>query len=188
MSLTSPARASLSRRSASAARSLGAAASETTALVLSEDAPVPDGDQDIQDIVLMLRGHVMQLGSAAHRMPGPVAAALSVAQDLAAREMPTEYMPARVHLRNLATAVQALLTEMGAAGLVCAHQPQCPPAEARDGQAARVRVHRPEAGWSVLCNGMVLFEDTGCLRPDGMIGEPRRALPPVEVAPQAVTR
>jgi hypothetical protein len=28
-----------------------------------------------------------------------------------------------------------------------------------------VRAH-PEQGWSLLCNGVVLFEDGGCLIPD----------------------
>jgi hypothetical protein len=191
MSLTSLARASVSRRFArvtSTPRSLGTAATETIALVLSEDSPVPDSDQDVQDLVLMLRGHVMQLGSAAPRKTGPLAEALGAAQDLAAREVPSEYVQARVYLRNLATAVQALLAEMGAAGLVCAHQPECPSAEARDCQAAQVRVHLPEAGWSMLCNGVLVFDDTGCLRPDGVIVKPRRPLPSVEEAPQAVSR
>jgi hypothetical protein len=30
----------------------------------------------------------------------------------------------------------------------------------------------PEQGWSLLCNGVVIFEDTGELLPDG------RAVPP----------
>ena len=32
----------------------------------------------------------------------------------------------------------------------------------------------PEQGWSLLCNGVVLFEDTGELLPDGRIIAPRR--------------
>lgn len=32
----------------------------------------------------------------------------------------------------------------------------------------------PEQGWSLLCNGVVLFEDTGELLPDGRIVAPRR--------------
>jgi hypothetical protein len=38
--------------------------------------------------------------------------------------------------------------------------------------AARAVVRRPEQGWSLLCNGVVLFEDAGELLPDG------RAVPP----------
>lgn len=32
----------------------------------------------------------------------------------------------------------------------------------------------PEQGWSLLCNGVVLFEDTGELLPDGRIVAPHR--------------
>jgi hypothetical protein len=191
MGLTSFARPTTSQRSdrvTSAPRSIATAASETIGLVLNEDAPVPDSDQDVQDLVLMLRGHVMQLGPAADRKTGTLAEALGAAQGIAADEMPAEYVRARVYLRNLATAVQALLAEMGAAGLVCAHQPECPSATASDGQAARVRLHVPEAGWSMLCNGVLLFDDTGCLRPDGVIVDPRRPLPSPEGASQAVSR
>ncbi|MGJ7015128.1 hypothetical protein J2Z78_000616 [Streptomyces griseorubens] len=35
--------------------------------------------------------------------------------------------------------------------------------------------HHPEQGWSLLCNGVVLFEDTGELLPDGSIIAPQRA-------------
>jgi hypothetical protein len=34
--------------------------------------------------------------------------------------------------------------------------------------------HHPEQGWSLLCNGVVLFEDTGELLPDGSIVAPQR--------------
>lgn len=34
--------------------------------------------------------------------------------------------------------------------------------------------HHPEQGWSLLCNGVLLFEDTGELLPDGRIIAPRR--------------
>jgi hypothetical protein len=57
---------------------------------------------------------------------------------------------------------------------VCAHQPQCPPADANDREAARAVASHPEQGWSLLCNGVVLFEDTGELLPDGGIIAPHR--------------
>jgi len=45
---------------------------------------------------------------------------------------------------------------------VCSHEPQCPSA----GHTARVAAHviagHPEQGWSLLCNGIVLFDDAGC--------------------------
>ena len=34
----------------------------------------------------------------------------------------------------------------------------------------------PEQGWSLLCNGVVVFEDTGALLPDG------RSIPPHQPA------
>jgi hypothetical protein len=49
---------------------------------------------------------------------------------------------------------------------VCLHQPRCPDALAPDRTAARVAVGHPEQGWSLLCNGVVLFEDAGVLLPD----------------------
>jgi hypothetical protein len=36
--------------------------------------------------------------------------------------------------------------------------------------------HHPEQGWSLLCNGVLLFEDTGELLPDGKIIAPHRPL------------
>ena len=50
---------------------------------------------------------------------------------------------------------------------MCQHQPRCPDALAPDRTAARVAVSHPEQGWSLLCNGVVLFEDGGALLPGG---------------------
>ena len=33
----------------------------------------------------------------------------------------------------------------------------------------------PEQGWSLLCNGVLVFEDTGELLPDGRVIAPHRA-------------
>jgi uncharacterized protein DUF5999 len=52
---------------------------------------------------------------------------------------------------------------------VCQHKPQCPDALAPDRTAARVAVAHPEQGWSLLCNGVVLFEDAEILLPDDQI-------------------
>ena len=43
----------------------------------------------------------------------------------------------------------------------------CPSADASDREAARVVASHPGQGWSLLCNGVVLFEDTDALLPDG---------------------
>jgi hypothetical protein len=54
----------------------------------------------------------------------------------------------------------------------CPHLPACPPPQARDCLAARVVAHRDEQGWSLLCNGVVAFDDTGALLPDGSAVSP----------------
>jgi hypothetical protein len=60
---------------------------------------------------------------------------------------------------------------------MCQHQPSCPAADAVDRDAAHVVASHPEQGWSLLCNGTVLFEDTGALLPDGQSISPHQ--PPV---------
>ena len=62
---------------------------------------------------------------------------------------------------------------------MCQHQPPCPTAESADREAARLVAHHPEQGWSLLCNGVLLFEDTGELLPDGR-SSPRTARPAAE--------
>jgi hypothetical protein len=57
---------------------------------------------------------------------------------------------------------------------MCSHQPGCPSAKACDRTAARVVSSHPEQGWSLLCNGVILFDDSGQLLPDGCEVEPRR--------------
>ena len=59
----------------------------------------------------------------------------------------------------------------------CSHSPVCPTADAADREAAHTMVAYPEQGWSLLCNGVVLFEDTGEILPDGRTIGPRRCLP-----------
>jgi hypothetical protein len=57
---------------------------------------------------------------------------------------------------------------------MCPHQPPCPDARALDRDAARTVVSHPEQGWSLLCNGIVVFEDTGELLPGGDTIAPHR--------------
>ena len=54
----------------------------------------------------------------------------------------------------------------------CHHFPRCPAATAPGRDAARTVAAHPEQGWSLLCNGVILFDDTGELLPGG------HALPP----------
>ena len=56
----------------------------------------------------------------------------------------------------------------------CGHHPRCPNAEAPDREAASLVASHPEQGWGLLCNGVVLFDDTGELLPDGRAVAPRR--------------
>jgi len=58
--------------------------------------------------------------------------------------------------------------------LTCPHQPPCPGASAQNREAAHVRAAHPEQGWSLLCNGVIVFEDTGELLPDGRAIAPHR--------------
>jgi hypothetical protein len=55
----------------------------------------------------------------------------------------------------------------------CRHQPRCPDALASDRFAARVVASHPEQGWSLLCNGVLLFDDGGEL----VLGSPSVAVP-----------
>ncbi len=57
---------------------------------------------------------------------------------------------------------------------MCPHTPPCPEARALDREAARTVVSHPEQGWSLLCNGIVVFEDTGELLPGGGTIAPHR--------------
>jgi len=71
----------------------------------------------------------------------------------------------------------------GRAIMNCPHQPQCPQASAPDCEAAHVVASHPEQGWSLLCNGVVVFEDTGDLLPDGRIITPHRDRLDLELVP-----
>ncbi|GGS93460.1 hypothetical protein GCM10010254_11820 [Streptomyces chromofuscus] len=95
-------------------------------------------------------------------------------------------MQSRVYLRKLALKVQTVLIEMSKAGLACMHQPECPPAHDPARGAAQVLAHCPALGYSLLCNGVISFEDTGCLMPDGRAIPPRRPLPLVVDEPTEV--
>jgi hypothetical protein len=59
---------------------------------------------------------------------------------------------------------------------MCSHQPLCPSADRPDHGAAHTVAAHPEQGWSLLCTGVVVFDDTGELMPDG------RAVAPASIA------
>ncbi len=56
----------------------------------------------------------------------------------------------------------------------CQHQTPCPPADATDREAARTIAIFQAQGWRLLCNGVIAFDDTGELLPDGTVIEPHR--------------
>ena len=64
---------------------------------------------------------------------------------------------------------------------MCVHEPPCPPWAAPDHDAARMVALCPEQGWVLLCNGVVLFDDTGELLPN------HRSIPPQRVPPGRTT-
>lgn len=49
----------------------------------------------------------------------------------------------------------------------CPHTPPCPAPSAPDRLAAHTIASHPEQGWSLLCNGVVVFDDGGALLPAG---------------------
>ena len=60
---------------------------------------------------------------------------------------------------------------------MCTHVPECPAALGRDHAAAHVVARQDSLGWTLLCNGVVLFDDTGELLPDGTPVRPHRPIP-----------
>jgi hypothetical protein len=54
----------------------------------------------------------------------------------------------------------------------CRHVPTCPSAIAPDRLAARIIAAHPEQGWSLLCNGVITFDDVGALIPGGNVIAP----------------
>ncbi|MFF3490239.1 DUF5999 family protein [Streptomyces sp. NPDC002795] len=53
---------------------------------------------------------------------------------------------------------------------MCFHRPACP-------DAVHVVAAHPEQGWSLCCDGTIVFDDTGELRPDGGVVAPHRSYP-----------
>ncbi|MGV9454033.1 DUF5999 family protein [Streptomyces sp. NPDC003635] len=52
-----------------------------------------------------------------------------------------------------------------------AHQPSCSQSGTH---APRVVAAHPEQGWSLMCDGTIVFDDTGELLPDGSVVMPHR--------------
>ncbi|MCX4742481.1 DUF5999 family protein [Streptomyces antibioticus] len=54
---------------------------------------------------------------------------------------------------------------------MCSHPLSGPTA---DTPAAHVVAAHPEQGWSLLCDGTIVFDDSGELHPDGSVVTPHR--------------
>ena len=67
---------------------------------------------------------------------------------------------------------------------MCQHQPRCPQWPAPDHLAARIVADHPAQGWSLLCTGVIVFDDGGELLPGGRVGPERPVLaePPAMAA------
>jgi len=66
---------------------------------------------------------------------------------------------------------------------MCPHLPACPAADRPDRAAARTVAFHPGQGWSLLCNGVIVFDDLGEIRPGGRAVPPHRPAPsPLPVA------
>ncbi|WP_151480307.1 DUF5999 family protein [Streptomyces albicerus] len=60
---------------------------------------------------------------------------------------------------------------------MCSHQPSCPSADRSERvhhDDAHIVASHPEQGWYLLCDGVIVFDDTGALLPDGRVVAPHR--------------
>ncbi|MEO3976871.1 DUF5999 family protein [Streptomyces sp. CAU 1734] len=64
---------------------------------------------------------------------------------------------------------------------MCGHQPRCPAADAPDRGAAQTVAAQESQGWAVRCNGVICFDDGGCVLPNGP-AEGALRVPPRSVA------
>jgi hypothetical protein len=65
---------------------------------------------------------------------------------------------------------------------MCRHEPPCPSATSPDHTAAQTVAAHPDQGWSLLCNGVIVFDDCGELLPDGRAVAPLATLRPIALA------
>ena len=67
---------------------------------------------------------------------------------------------------------------------MCSHQLPSASAGARPVHLAHIVAAHPEQGWTLLCDGTIVFDDSGELLPDGRVVAPHRV--PAERRPVAV--
>lgn len=90
------------------------AAAETVALVIDDTSPIPDTQQDIADLVMRLRGHIMQLTALLtprrrRGVPESAQQLVDQAHKMRQQDCPSDYMGSRVYLVRLAEVTQHLL-------------------------------------------------------------------------------
>jgi hypothetical protein len=56
---------------------------------------------------------------------------------------------------------------------MCSHQPSCPVTDTV-AEAPHIVSAHPEQGWTLLCDGAIVFDDLGAVLPDGRIVAPHR--------------
>ncbi|MFE3033862.1 DUF5999 family protein [Streptomyces canus] len=54
---------------------------------------------------------------------------------------------------------------------MCSHRSSC---ASSDDTTPHIVAAHPEQGWNLLCNGAIVFDDTGELLPDGRVVAPHR--------------
>jgi hypothetical protein len=59
----------------------------------------------------------------------------------------------------------------------CTHTPACATADSPARDSARVVSRHPEQGWSLLCNGVIAFDDGGDILPGGGVIAPSAYVP-----------
>ncbi|MFI5474232.1 DUF5999 family protein [Streptomyces cacaoi] len=57
---------------------------------------------------------------------------------------------------------------------MCSHQLPSASADARPVHLAHIVAAHPEQGWNLLCDGTIVFDDSGKLLPDGRVVDPQR--------------
>ncbi|MGW2984109.1 DUF6415 family natural product biosynthesis protein [Streptomyces goshikiensis] len=112
-------------------RSVVTATEETLAMVLTDGAPIPETDQDIHDLMLRLRGHLMELGAMAPDRSHAVSEAMETARRRES-EVPENCAQALMPLARFATAVRTVLWTLRTEGTLREHPSPCPPASATD--------------------------------------------------------
>ncbi|QJT04703.1 hypothetical protein G9272_34025 [Streptomyces asoensis] len=57
---------------------------------------------------------------------------------------------------------------------MCSHQLPSASADARPVHLSHIVAAHPEQGWNLLCDGTIVFDDSGELLPDGRVVDPHR--------------